>query len=125
MRTSKILFIGLDYDGTVVDRKNEPNDNCLEVLEKIQGTGHKIILHTMRSAERLVEAVEYLEENGIKLYAVNENPTQKHWTASPKIFCNIYIDDSALGIPLVDANAPFPLVDWYEVEKLLTERGVI
>ncbi len=79
----------------------------------------------MRSEERLIQAVEYLEENGIELYAVNENPTQHHWTKSPKIFCNLYIDDAALGCPLILPERARPYVDWGQVEIELFERGVI
>jgi hypothetical protein len=106
----------------------DPIDNCIETLVRLQNAGHKLILYTMRAGERLVEAVEYLEENGIKLYAVNENPTQKHWTTSPKIFCNLYIDDTALGCPLVNMSAVVGSrshVDWYEVEEILQVRGVL
>lgn len=125
----KSLYIGIDFDGTCVTHAypalGEPLDGCLEVLTKLQDAGHKLILYTMRSGERLVEAREYLEDNGIKLWAVNENPSQKYWTESPKIFCNIYIDDAALGCPLVIPEKGRPQVDWSEIESLLLERGVI
>ena len=125
----KPLFIGIDFDGTMVTHKypaiGEPVENALEVLEKLQAAGHRLILYTMRSGERLVQAVEYLEEEGIELYAVNENPTQKHWTQSPKIYCHIYIDDAALGVPLDYEEDSRPVVDWFEVEKILKEREII
>ena len=126
----KMLYIGIDFDGTVVTHKypniGEPVELAIDVLDDLQSAGHKLILYTMRSGERLVEAVEYLEENGIKLYAVNDNPTQKYWTQSPKIFCNMYIDDAALGCPLdEDITGARPIVDWYGVETLLKERGVL
>ena len=73
----KSLYIGVDFDGTVVHHKypdiGEPVENCLEVLEDLQNLGHKLILITMRSEERLVDAVEYLEENGIKLLLIFHN----------------------------------------------------
>lgn len=125
----KPLYIGIDFDGTMVTHKypniGEPIENALEVLEKLQEAGHRLILYTMRSGERLVQAVEYLEEEGIELYAVNENPSQKHWTQSPKIYCHIYIDDAALGVPLDFEEDVRPVVDWFEVEKLLKEREII
>lgn len=121
MRT---LYIGIDFDGTMVKQKypylGDPLDNAVEVVHKLMEAGHKIILYTMRSGDRLEEAVEYMEENGIVLWAVNENPSQKYWTESPKIFCNMYIDDCALGIPMDEDG-----VDWYEIEELLEERGII
>lgn len=127
---SKSLYIGLDFDGTMVEHKypeiGEPVEYALDIVRDLIAMGHKIILYTMRSGERLVEAVEYLESEGIELYAVNENPSQKYWTVSPKIFCHIYIDDCSLGVPLVPREgAGRPVVDWVEVENMLKERGVL
>ncbi len=125
----KSIYIGLDFDGTVVKHAypaiGEPIDYALEVIHELIDVGHKVILYTMRSGERLVEAVEYLEENGVKLYAVNENPSQKYWTKSPKIFCNCLIDDIALGIPLVTPNMGRSYVDWIEVREMLVQKGVL
>lgn len=125
----KSLYIGIDFDGTCVRHEypaiGEPIEGCIEVLTKLQKAGHKLILYTMRSEDRLCDAVEYLEGEGIELYAVNENPSQKYWTKSPKIFCNVYIDDCSIGCPLVVPDRGRPYVDWVEVENLLLERGLI
>ena len=125
----KSLFIGVDFDGTCVKHKypeiGEPLEGAIETILELQEAGHKIILYTMRSEERLVQAVEYLEENGVELYAVNENPTQKYWTKSPKIFCQVYIDDAALGCPLEHPEKGRPFVDWDEVRELLVEQGLL
>ena len=122
-------FIGIDFDGTVVMHKypliGKPVDEALEVLEDLMNADHKLILYTMRSEERLKEAVEYLEDNAIKLYAVNENPTQHYWTKSPKIYCHIYIDDAALGCPLITPEKGRPYVDWVEVREILEDRGIL
>ena len=123
------LYIGIDFDGTMVTHKypeiGEPLDYAVETVLKLQEVGHKIILYTMRSEERLAQAVEYMEEEGIELYSVNENPSQKYWTKSPKIFCNLVIDDNALGCPMDYDIDVRPCVDWIEVEKQLKERGVL
>lgn len=43
-----------------------------------------------------------------------------------KIFAHIYIDDSALGIPLKhDEYSTLPYVDWNGVEILLKMRGIL
>ena len=50
------------------------------------------------------------------------------WTDSKKVFAYMYIDDSALGIPLKydeDGSVSRPYVDWVRVEQLLKEKGVI
>lgn len=125
----KSQFIGIDFDDTIVKHSypelGDPVDDALETMEDILKAGHKIILYTMRSGERLVEAVEYLEENGIELYGVNENKTQHHWITSKKIFCHLYIDNASLGCPLEFPEKGKPYVNWEEVRELLVERGFI
>lgn len=125
----KSLYVGLDFDGTMVKHKypkiGEPIEDAVEVVQELIEKGHKVILYTMRSGERLQEAVDYLEEEGIKLYAVNENPSQKYWTESPKIFCNVYIDDATLGCPLEFPEKGRPFVDWEAVRELLVERELL
>lgn len=125
----KSMYIGVDFDGTVV-RHAYPEigpeiEGALDVIKELQSVGHKIILYTMRSGERLQQAVEYLEENGVELYSVNHNPSQKYWTESPKIFCNLYIDDAAVGAPLDYAATGRPFVDWDGVRDELIERGYL
>lgn len=121
-------IIGLDFDGTCVTHDfpeiGEELPNCISVLKRIQSVGGKIVLNTMRSdrADRayLTEAVNWLTERGIVLYGINENPTQKQWTESPKVYAHIYIDDAALGIPLYQHKGHSrPAVCWYTVERLM------
>jgi hypothetical protein len=77
--------------------------------------GWKLILYTMRSGEYLQEAIDYLKAEGIEFWAVNENPTQKFWTDSPKVYAHIYIDDAAFGCPLIEVENDRPIVDWLEI----------
>lgn len=130
-------IIGIDFDGTMVKHKypeiGEPIENAIETVKRLQDAGHLIILYTMRShktsakdsVDRLQQAIDYMEENGIELYGVNDNPTQHHWTSSNKIFCHLYIDDAALGVPLEYEATGRPYVDWYEVESWLEEEGYL
>ena len=87
-------YIGVDFDDTIVKNSypdlGEPIEGAIEVLYDLIGAGHKLILITMRSGERLDQAVEYLEDEGVSLFGINENKSQKYWTDSPKIFCNFY-----------------------------------
>lgn len=123
-------IIGIDFDGTIVEHKfpqvGAPVPGALDVMKALQAQGHKLILFTMRSRESLQDAVTYLEDNGIKLFGINENPTQKHWTISPKPYCHTYIDDASLGVPLIyPANGDRPWVDWVKVIELLeTQAGI-
>lgn len=116
------MFIGLDFDGTVVDHRypdiGEPVPGAIKWLKRLQRSGGRIVLFTMRSnsletGNLLKDAVEYLEENGIRLYGVNRNPDQDEWTSSPKVYAHVYIDDSAFGCPLIQPKGfSRPCVDW-------------
>jgi len=116
------MYICIDFDGTIVDHRfpdiGPPVPEALEWMKKFQDAGAKLILFTMRSdgsrsGDALARAVNYLEENGLTLYGVNHNPSQVHWTSSPKAYGQIYIDDSAFGCPLVHPEGfQRPCVDW-------------
>lgn len=117
----KTPIIAIDFDGTIVAHRypeiGEPVPYALETMRLMQENGYKLILYTMRSGQYLQEAVDYLAAEGIRLWAVNENPTQKHWTDSPKVYAHIYIDDAALGCPLLEVEDDRPIVDWLEIAE--------
>lgn len=122
-------YICVDFDGTVVTHKfpaiGEPVPNAIPVLKRLQEAGHKIILWTMRSGVYLDDAVQYLTDRGVELYGVNENPDQHTWTTSPKAYGHHYIDDAAMGCPLVHAKTPGerPFVAWGEIENYFNRAG--
>jgi hydroxymethylpyrimidine pyrophosphatase-like HAD family hydrolase len=113
--------IAVDFDGTIVTHKypeiGEPVDKALYTLRRLRSANHKIILFTMRSGEKLDEAIKYLEDAGIQLYGINENPSQGSWTASPKPYAHLYIDDAAAGCPLTYKEGERPVVDWEAITR--------
>ena len=130
------MIIAIDFDGTCVTHEYPSvgkDVGAVSVLEDLIYNGHKLILNTMRSGKELSDAVKWFENNNIELYGVNENPTQKSWTTSPKVYAQLYIDDAALGIPLIEKlmekngftinNRPY--VDWLQVRKLLVKQNII
>jgi hydroxymethylpyrimidine pyrophosphatase-like HAD family hydrolase len=125
----KGVTIGLDFDGTVVTHEfpkiGKDIPHCIETLKKITAEGGKIILITMRSGRKLAEAVAYMSYHQIPLYGINSNPRQEHYSKSPKIYANIYIDDAALGCPLTFSElSTKAYVDWLEVQKhLFPQQG--
>lgn len=136
------MVIGVDFDGTCVTHefpKIGQDIGAVPVLKELVAQGHKLILYTMRSntvpkkqnigddGKYLDHAVEWFKNHGIPLYAVNQNPSQRRWTTSPKIYAHMYIDDAALGCPLIeDADrSSRPFVDWKGVRELLEERGLL
>jgi hypothetical protein len=124
------MTINIDFDGTCVTH-DFPNIGkeigAIPILKKLVESGHQLILFTMRSDDNLKEAINWFSENGIELYGIQTNPTQKNWTNSPKSYAEMMIDDSALGCPLAFdeklSNRPF--VNWNVVEVMLKERGII
>lgn len=123
------IYIAIDFDGTCVTHEYPylgQDIGAAPVLRELAEQGHNLILYTMRSGKLEKDAIEWFKNNEIPLYAVNANPTQKKWTKSPKIHADIYIDDSALGIPLIhDANTSRPYVDWVKVREWLVKEGYL
>ena len=113
------MYIAVDFDGTCVTHEYPrvgKDIGAVPVLKMFVQAGHKLILNTMRSGDELADAVQWFIDNDIPLYGVNENPTQKQWTASPKVYAHIYIDDAAFGCPLkmdrAVSNRPFVAWDY-------------
>lgn len=118
------MYIAVDFDGTCVTHEYPSvgkDIGAVPVLKKLTANGHKLILNTMRSGDELSDAVKWFEKNEISLYGINNNPSQKFWTDSPKVYAHIYIDDAALGCPLIfdHAISSRPFVNWVMVEEIL------
>ena len=130
MAKDKGYVIAVDFDGTCVEH-NYPAigmdvEEAVEVLRELNKHGHRIILNTMRSGQRLEAAVRWFRDRKIELWAVNRNPEQECWTSSPKVYADIYIDDSALGCPLIFLEGVRrPVVNWSKVRQLLESDGII
>ena len=124
------MYIAIDFDGTCVthDYPRIGKDiHAIPVLNKLVSNGHKLILNTMRSGKELDDAVNWFKENNIELFGINENPTQKSWTNSPKVYAHMYIDDAAFGCPLLNMPeiSDRPFVNWVFIEVKLSQMGII
>lgn len=136
------MKIAIDFDGTCVTHEfpNVGKDiGAVPVLKKLVEKGHKLILFTMRSKMvglspvtgkeefgGLEDAVKWFEDNGIELYGIQLDPDQYKWTRSVKCYAELYIDDAALGCPLVvPSDGSRPYVDWIKVKKLLEWKGIL
>lgn len=127
------LTICIDFDGTIVDHRfpgiGKPVPHAIESIKKLQKY-HDIILYTMRSdggtyGSVLSEAAAYCRENGIDFDGINHNPTQVVWTNSPKVLGNFYIDDAAVGCPLIKPYGFYRhCVDWLKIMEMLKEVGL-
>ena len=125
--------IGLDFDGTVVKHAYPAigdDIGAVPVLKRLVANGFNLILNTMRSrdsagVDTLQPALDWFEQHGIPLYGVNENPTQKEWTSSPKVYASLYIDDGALGAPLKKDADGSEYMDWSKVAAYLYYMGAL
>lgn len=132
-----MAVICVDFDGTCVAHEFPrigKEIGAVEVLKELVANGNKLILNTMRSSrlhqgtDPLKEALSWFQMNEIPLHGVNKNPTQSRWTDSTKAYGEFYIDDAAIGCPLVyppNGSNERPYVDWEAMRKLLVINGLI
>ena len=131
---TKNLVVAVDFDGTCLTHVYSANNpdvigmpiNSVEWLKKLSDAGVKIILYTMRHDRHLLAAVMWFVENEIKLWGINENPDQHAWSASRKVYAQLYVDDAALGCPLTTSSiSDRPYVNWSVVgPKLMKWAGI-
>lgn len=135
------VTIAIDFDGTCVKHEfpsiGEDVPGAVDVLRSLDAGGAQLILWTMRSnlqgnvissptgstaGNYLQDACDWFAERGIGLHAANQNPQQLTWTDSPKAWAHIYIDDAALGCPLIHDKHLRPYVDWHAIAFMLADR---
>ena len=108
---SKYEFVAVDFDGTICadafPEVGAPNRAVIDYVKRLAADGSKIILYTSRengTRKLLDEAVAFCKEQGITLYAVNENPGNPHAAKiglkpsdGRKVYADLYIDDKAIN----------------------------
>lgn len=115
------LTIAVDFDGTIVENKfpeiGKPKLFAFETLKKLQQDGHRLILWTYRSEEKLEEAIEFCRKRGVEFYAVNKSYPEELFedNISRKILADIFIDDRNIG----------GMLGWGEIYQRLEERSII
>jgi len=127
------MIIAIDFDGTIVDHQypdiGQPVPGAIEGIKEIYARNHQIMIWTMRSGYPLFDVKEYLKNNLdqkiIDSMWFNENPQQSEWTYSKKQYANFYIDDAAIGCPLMEypsALSKRECVDWAKVMEILRAK---
>ncbi len=133
------MEICIDFDGTCVTHEYPEIGRSIgaeSVLQELVANGHQLILFTMRSDRMvksmfgdyeelfLTDAINWFKKNNIPLFAIQKNPDQSRWTDSPKAYAQLYIDDAALGCPLIypEGNTERPYADWNKIRALLAEQ---
>lgn len=134
------MKIAIDFDGTIVKHMfpeiGSEVPHAIPYLQRFQDYGATLILWTMRSdtygeksRERYhdrkfqKEAIDFCASKGLIFSSVNHDPDQKDWSNSPKCYAHLYIDDAALGCPLIlPEDGTRPYVDWLVVGPLVLKK---
>ena len=112
------LIIAVDFDGTIVEDAypdiGKPKLFAFDTLKRFKEDGHRLILWTYRSGQRLEEAVEFCKKNGIEFYAVNQSFPEEELNddRSRKINADLFIDDRNIG----------GMLGWGEIYQLVTNE---
>lgn len=119
------MIIAVDFDGTIADHRfpdiGDDVPGAFRWLREFASRDAKLILWTIRSDHKdgptLTDAVKFCRANGVEFWGINENPTQKTWSQSPKAYAHIFIDDAAFGCPLRDnpRTGGRPYADWDKI----------
>jgi len=115
MNLNDKLIIAVDFDGTIVEDAypniGKPIIFAFETLKKLQENGHRLILWTYRSGNKLEDAVKFCNDNGVFFYAVNSSFPEEQFDAnmSRKIHADLFIDDRNIG----------GFIGWGEIYQML------
>jgi len=115
----------IDFDGTLVTHAYPVMGEDIGAVEWVlqaQELGVSFILLTMRNGVELEQAIDWCEEQGINLVAANDNAPGADWSSSRKVYAHRYIDDAALGTPLIQSPLSHrPYVNWVQIGPQLLE----
>lgn len=121
--------IAVDFDGTCVEHMyphvGPDVPGAVGVLGDLTLAGHKLIIWTMRSGDTLWDAQRWYDSHELPYFGANENPEQD-WSTSPKAYAQHYVDDAAIGCPLIaGAVGNRPMVDWVTVRRVFVAMGLL
>ena len=111
------MVIAIDFDGCITEKNIFPEigkarEHAFEAIRQFQKLGHQVVLWTCREGEHLVNAINWLLQNNIKMDGYNANLYPIY---SKKIVADVYIDDK--NVFMVDD------VDWYKIEEYILNLG--
>ena len=99
-------IIAVDFDGCLVENKypdiGPANLSVVDAVRREQARGSKIILWTCRADAFLCMAIDWCEDQEIRLDAVNENlpeVIEMMGSDSRKVYASEYWDDRAVTKP--------------------------
>lgn len=113
--------IAVDFDGTIVEHRwpdiGREIPGAVQTLQGLQAAGARLILWTVRGGLDLDAAVAFCESRGLRLWDVNGN--REAPTLSPKVLCDVFVDDRGLGCPLTADSEGHDCCDWGAIAPAL------
>lgn len=91
------LIVAVDFDDTVFDfhKAGHTYDEVLSLLRRCNALGFYVVIFTGGGPEAYAGQKAYLEEQGVSVAAVNQNPIPLPFGNHGKIYYNILLDDRA------------------------------
>lgn len=112
------MIIAIDFDGTLHTGTwpniGAPAPYAIDTMRKLKEDGHKLIIWTSRGNGELLDAINWLLDQGIPFDRVNDNcplNTEKYGSNSRKVYAHCYVDDKQVG----------GLPTWPEIYQYITE----
>lgn len=98
------VIVAVDFDGILCRDEfpgiGAPNYGMISLVREIIDAGHEAVLWTSRADDRLVEAVRWCEDRGLRFCAVNDNaPSNRaryegeYPNGTRKVYADVYLDD--------------------------------
>ena len=96
------MIIAVDFDGTIVTheypRIGKEIPFAIDVLKRLQQEEHhRLVLWTVRTGDKLEEALAYCREKGLEFYATNKTHPEEEEDAPRKLTVDLFIDDRNFG----------------------------
>lgn len=91
------LIVACDFDDTVFDYHGggDNHQRVLDLLHECKKLKFYVVIWTASDPSRFEEMRKYMQSEGIKIDAINENPIALPFGNHKKIYYNILLDDRA------------------------------
>ena len=100
------MIVAVDFDGILCRDEfpeiGDPNYEVISFVRDLIYDGHEVVLWTCRVNQRLVEAVEWCRDRGLRFCAVNDNAPsnrakyeKEYPHGTRKVYADVYLDDKS------------------------------
>lgn len=113
------IIIAIDFDGTICEAQypevGKERECAKEYINKLYDLGYGIVINTCRTLHAATNAINFMEERGIKYHYFNTNfphLIEEYGNDCRKISADIYVEDRCL----------FSIPSWEDKFKIITTR---